>query len=152
MKPGIETNDFNQALKIAKDVIDTAKDLNKLETGVLFASTAGFIALAFLLHVAFWVFASMTAALLLYRLIIFYNSRKEAEIASSLQVYDSIMRRKQDLWKSDLPQDEKRQLSEHLNDISNMTPQSEPARLPSPQMTKQLKIENSKYISIDNPD
>ena len=106
---------YKQAEKFVRNIVKTSKQLNNLETGALVATTAGLIGLALIVHIIFTVFALMSGGLLLYRYLAFKEQQRDIAKLGNLQTYDDVLERKKELWASQLPDDEKRRLSEHLD-------------------------------------
>lgn len=131
---------LKEAKKVVKEVVGTAKELNKLETAVLVASTAGFISLALLLHIVFWVFASMASALLLFRLAVYYIGRKDEEVFDQLELFDHVVQSKVNVWNSELPSEEREMLSEHLD---SFLPSKQKKQPPTPTRHKALPAKSS---------
>ena len=107
--------------------LDAAERLDKLATGALVSSTGGSVVIGLVMGGIFWLPLGLTLPLLGYRLITQYQEREERKIFHLVQ---AIAAAKSLIFESNLPDNEKRLLSEQLNQLLPQADLSKMKKLP----------------------
>lgn len=101
--------------RITDQIRRRAAELDKLTDGGLVAATGGFFVLGLVTGGVFWIPFGMTGALSAYRLVRWSIIRRSRSRQEALGLVERIKAVKEELFKSQLPDDEKRKLSASLD-------------------------------------
>jgi hypothetical protein len=105
---------FDYIFEFIGKTIDAAERFDKMATGALISTTGGSVVIGLVMGGIFWLPLGLTLPLLGYRLVTQYREREERKTFRLIQV---IATAKSLIYESNLPDDEKRLLSDQLNQL-----------------------------------
>jgi hypothetical protein len=95
------------------------------------ATTGGCPVIGFVAGGIFWMPFAMTASLLVYRLARHYSERDQRRAIHRIQLVNVIKDRQREIWDSNLPAEQKKYLSDKLNQLLEEGNKAAPLQLSS---------------------